>query len=585
MVHHQNQLMRAMWVLYVFLAASPVALPQTVPGHPSSESIQREVDKLFAPWDKHDSPGCALAVLKNGKALYMRGYGMADLEHDIPISPETVFQIGSSSKQFTAMSVILLAEEGKLSLDDPVRKYIPELPDYGVPMTLRHLMYHTSGLRNLFVLRQLAGWRWGDVVTESNVLDLISRQRGLNFSPGDEHWYSNTGYFLLAEVVKRVSHQSLREFTRTRIFEPLGMKDTWAVDDTGWLRHHRAMAYNTGPGGFKNNVTQDETVGDSNIYTTVEDLARWDENFYQAKVGGSHAITEMVTPGVLNNGERLQYAGGLNVTTHKGLRMIWHSGTSSYRAEDLRFPDQHFSVICLCNSWATDPSDLARKVAELYLADLIRPEPIKDRSELLKETPKFEESARASAIPLAVEKMQAFTGSYLIPEALSVRRVFLDGGKLMVDRGRGIISELVPTGEHSFLMLGVPEKVEVTFSGEKSGALQISVAAPDRKPILADRVDPAIAADLKQYEGSFWSSDVGEIVTLAAREGKLWLQTKRNVELELQPVAADIFKNEWFGKITFHRNKQRFVTAFTMSNGEVRKLDLEKVTVRLDPVE
>jgi uncharacterized protein DUF3471 len=173
----------------------------------------------------------------------------------------------------------------------------------------------------------------------------------------------------------------------------------------------------------------------------------------------------------------------------------------------------------------------------------------------------------------------------VIPEALSVRRVFLDGGKLMVDRGRGVTSELVPTSERSFLMLGAPEKVEITFFREKSGALQILIAAADEKPILADRVDPTIAADLKQYEGSFWSSDVGEIVTLAAREGKLWLQTKRNVEFELHPVAADIFKNEWFGKLTFHRNKQSSVTAFTMSNGEVRKLDLTKVNVRFDPVE
>jgi CubicO group peptidase (beta-lactamase class C family) len=585
MMHSQNRFMRAIWVLYVFLASSPIALPQTGRRDPASQSIQREVDKLFAPWDKRDSPGCALAVLKNGKPLYMRGYGMADLEHSILISPETVFQIGSSSKQFTAMAVILLAEEGKLSLDDPVSKYIPELPDYGVPITMSHLMYHTSGLRNLFVLYQLAGWRWGDVVTESNELDLISRQRGLNFRPGDEHSYSNTGYFLLAEVVKRVSHQSFREFTRTRIFEPLGMNDTGALDDTGWLRRNRAMAYNAGPGGFKNNVTQSETVGDSNIYTTVEDMARWDENFYQPKVGGSHAIAEMETPGFLNNGKQLQYAGGLNVTTHKGLRMIWHSGTSSYRAEDLRFPDQHFSVICLCNSGVIDPSDLARKVAELYLADLIRPEPVKDRSELIKEIPKFEESARASAIPLPIEKMQAFTGSYLIPEALSVRRVFLDGAKLMLDRGHGVASELIPTGKRSFLMLGVPEKVVVTFSGEKDGALQISVAAPGQKPILADRVDPTMPADLKQYEGSFWSSDVGEIVTLAEREGKLWLQAKRNVEFELHPVAADIFKHEWFGKVTFHRNKQGSVIAFTMSNGEVRKLDLTKVNVRYDPAE
>lgn len=188
---------------------------------------------------------------------------MADLEHSIPISPDTVFQIGSTSKQFTAMAVILLAEEGKLSLDDPVRQYIRELPDYGVPITLRHLLHHTSGLRNLFVLYQLAGWRWGDVVNESNELDLISRQRAHNFRPGEEHLYTNTGYFLLAEIVKRVSHQSFAEFVKDRTFEPLGMKATGAFDDIGLLRRNRAMAYNAGPGGFRNNVTLTETVGDS----------------------------------------------------------------------------------------------------------------------------------------------------------------------------------------------------------------------------------------------------------------------------------------------------------------------------------
>jgi CubicO group peptidase (beta-lactamase class C family) len=562
-----------------------MAMAQSDAQPAKAQAIQAEVDKLFAPWNKQDSPGCALAVLKNGTALYKRGYGMADLEHSVPISPDTLFQIGSTSKQFTAMAAILLAEDGKLSLDDPARKYIPELPDYGVPVTLRHLLHHTSGLRNLFVLYQLAGWRWGDVVNERNALDLISRQRELNFNPGEEHRYTNTGYFLLAEIVKRVSHQSFPEFARSRIFAPLGMKDTVSYDGDGMLLRNRAMAYSAGPNGFRNNMTMDETVGDSNIYTTVEDMARWDENFYQAKVGGSHAIAAMETPGLLNSGEQAQYAAGLNISIHKGLRMIWHSGSSSYRAEYLRFPDQHFSVICLCNSWSTDPSDLARKVADLYLADLIRPEPVRDRAELAKDIPKFEQPARERAVPLAIEKLQAFAGSYLTPETLSVRRVFLDGGKLMLDRGRGVASELVPTGEHSFLMLGVPETVEVTFSGEQDGAQKVSIAAPGRKPILADRVDPVTATDMKQYEGNFWSSDIGEIVTLVSREAKLWLQTKRNVEFELHPVAADIFKNEWFGKITFHRNKQRSVTALTMSNGEVRKLDLGKITVKFDPAQ
>jgi CubicO group peptidase (beta-lactamase class C family) len=569
-------------MLSLVLSASPAAMAQTDPQRTALQTIQRDVDRLFAPWDKHDSPGCALAVLKNGTALYKHGYGMADLEHAIPISPDTVFEIASTSKQFTAMAVILLAKEGKLSLDDPVRKYIPEMPDYGVLITLRQLMYHTSGLRNLFVLHQLAGWRWEDVVNENNELDFISRQRALNFRPGDEHAYSNTGYFLLAEIVQRVSGQPFPVFVKDRIFSPLAMKDTMAFEGPQPLVRNRAMPYTAIPGGFRNNLTMTETVGDSNIYTTVEDMARWDENFYRAQVGGISSIAEMETPGVLNNGEPTQYGGGLNVTTYKGLRMIWHSGGSNYRSEYLRFPDQHFSVVCLCNSWATDPSDLARKVADLYLADVFRSEPTKDPAAPAKDISKLEESARSRAVPLPEERMRDLAGSYLTRETLNVRRIFLDGGKLMVDRGRGVASELVPTDEHSFLMLGVPEKVEITFSGDPS-ALQLSMVVPGRKPVLADRVNPTIATELKQYEGDFWSSDVGEIVHMVAREGKLSLRTKRNVEFELHPVAADIFKNEWFGKLVFHRDAQSSITGLTVSNGEVRQLDLKKI--RFDPAE
>jgi CubicO group peptidase (beta-lactamase class C family) len=570
---------------FVVLAAVLAGLGQSNSPQGDPPALQSEVDKLFAPSGRKDSPGCALAILKNGTVLYKRGYGMADLEHSIPVSTDTVFQIASTSKQFTAMAVILLAQDGKLSLDDAVRQYIPELPDYGHPITIRHLLNHTSGLRNLFVLYQLAGWRWGDIVNERNELDLISRQRGLNFNPGDEHAYTNTGYFLLAEIVKRVSHQSFGDFARARIFEPLAMKNTLVLDDNRLLIPNRARAYNSEPTGFTNNTTLTETVGDSNVYTTVEDMARWDENFYTGRVGGLSGIAEMEKPGVLNSGEPLQNGAGLNITSYKGLRMIWHSGASSYKSEYLRFPDQHFSVMCLCNSWSPDPSDLARKIADLYLADLVHVERAKSPSAAAEEIAALEKSARAEAIPLSAEKMKALTGSYLTPEAAAVRRVFLDGARLMVERGRGVLSELVPIGERHFLMLGVPDRVEVTFSGEPEVAKQVWLAAKGRKPVGLERVEPAIATDLKQYEGDFWSSDVGETVTMVAHDGKLCLQTKRNVEFELQPVAADIFKNQWFGRITFRRNQRRSVTAFTVSNGEVRSLELTKVKVRFEPMD
>jgi CubicO group peptidase (beta-lactamase class C family) len=241
------------------------------------------VDKVFAEWDSTVSPGCALSVIKDGKIIYKRGYGMADLDHDIPISPETVFHVASISKQFTAAAILLLAQEGKLSLDDDVRKYVPELPDFGALITIRQLIHHTSGLRDQWSLLGLAGWRYSlDLITDDDVLDVMSRQKELNFLPGEKHVYCNTGYTLLAQIVKRVSGQSFREFTTSRIFKPLDMKSTHFRDDHAEIVKHIAYGYVNGEGGnsYRLSVTNFDTVGATSLLTTVEDLAQWDENFY-----------------------------------------------------------------------------------------------------------------------------------------------------------------------------------------------------------------------------------------------------------------------------------------------------------------
>jgi len=569
---------RVLLHLLLILALTAPISAQTA----NREPLPTQVDRLFAPWDKPNSPGCALAILQNGATIYQRGYGTADLEHAAPVSPQTVFQIASTSKQFTAMAIILLAQDGKLSLDDPIRRYLPELPPYGAEITVRQALHHTSGLRNLFPLYMLAGWRWGDLTTRQNELDLAFRQHALNSTPGEEHNYTNTGYFLLAEIVKRVSGQSFRDFTAARIFQPLGMTHTLAYDDTGMIIPNRAMAYNAAPEGYRNNITLFETVGDSNIYTTVEDMARWDENFYQARVGGKEGIAVMERPGTLNSGEVTEYAAGLNVTHHKGLKMIWHSGVSMYRSEYLRFPDHHFSVICLCNSAAIDASDLARRVADLYLGDHEQtaaptPAPAIDPSA----PAKIEQAARAEAVTLSTAELERFTGAYLLRDALTIRRVYLSNGHLLLDRGRGITSEMVPVARDRFVMLGVPQRVEVTFTGEQPRPQTISFLPPRQKPLVADRVNPDPPSDLHAYDGKFWTDDVGEVVTIAAHDGKLWLQTKRNVEFELRPVAADIFTNQWFGKLTFLRDRQNGITALTMSNNEVRNLKMEKMESRV----
>ena len=263
--------------------ASSTSSAQTNP--PAAESAEARVDKIFAQFDKKDSPGCALAVVRDGRVVYKRGYGMADLEHDVPMTPQSVLYIGSTSKQFAAASVALLAQQGKLSLDDNVRKYVPELPDYQPPVTLRHLVHHTSGVRDGWALLSLAGRSADEVINLDDIVALAARQKSLNFKPGEEHLYSNTGYWLLAVVVARASGKSLREFADAEIFKPLGMARTVFNDDHTRLIKGRAYGYApVRAGGFRLANVNNDLVGAGGLWTSVEDIVLWDENFYTAKV-------------------------------------------------------------------------------------------------------------------------------------------------------------------------------------------------------------------------------------------------------------------------------------------------------------
>jgi CubicO group peptidase (beta-lactamase class C family) len=317
--------------------------------------------------------------MKDGRIVYKHGYGMADLDHNVTITPSTVFHVASMSKQFTAASILLLAQQGKLSLDDDVRKYISELPDFGSPITIRHLIYHTSGLRDQWDLLGLAGWRYSlDLITDDDVMSVLTSQKELNFKPGEKHVYCNTGYTLLAIIVKRVSGMSFRQFTTKNVFEPLGMSRTFFRDDHAEIVKNNAYGYeseNDGP--FRLGLTNFDTAGATSLHTTVEDLVLWDENFYHPRVGGPSLRDQMLQRGKLNNGETLDYAFGLVVGKYKGLPTVDHGGADAgYRSDMTRFPDQHFSVAVLCNYSETNPSSLARSVADIYLAkDMKAPEP------------------------------------------------------------------------------------------------------------------------------------------------------------------------------------------------------------------
>ncbi len=358
---------RAM-VAALLLSTTVVAGAQAV--HADSPPSWREVDAVFDAWNRWDSPGAALAVARDGKVIYTRGYGSAHLEYPIPITPATIFHVASVSKQFTCFAVILLAEEGKLSLDDDIRKHLQEMPDFGTAITIRQLMHHTSGLRDQWQLLAIAGWRMDDVITRDHIMKLVRKQRDLNFTPGSEHLYSNTGYTLLAEIVARVSGKSFAEFTEERIFKPLGMSSTHFHDDHEHIVPGRAYSYSKGEKGYRNSVLSFANVGATSLFSTAEDLSRWLANLDDGRVGGEAVIRQMHQRGKLSSGKELSYASGLTYSESRGLEYVGHDGSDAgYRSSALRVPKHRLSVVVLSNVGTFNPNTAAKRVAEIVLAD------------------------------------------------------------------------------------------------------------------------------------------------------------------------------------------------------------------------
>jgi CubicO group peptidase (beta-lactamase class C family) len=398
----------------------------SVNAEPRGQKMEAAVDEVFEDLTASGSPGCALGVYRNGQMIYAKGYGLANVEEGVPITPKSVFDIGSTSKQFTAASILLLEKQGKLSVNDDVRKYLPELPDYGNKITILNLLNHTSGLRDYLTLMELAGIPTDSVTTDEDALALIARQRVLNFAPGSEWLYSNTGFFLLSTIVKRVSGKTLREFAGENIFTPLGMTQTQFRDSHTSLIANRALAYdaNEKRGGYTLNVSYFEQTGDGAVHTSVEDLLKWDENFYTGQIGGKIFLAELQEHGKLNNGKVLDYAKGLNVAEYRGLHTVRHGGSwGGYRAELLRFPDQHFSVACLCNVGNANPARRANEVADVYLASLMKAKDLKKELDAVRKK-------EISGPPLTAEQLQAYVGDYWSEELGVTYRLGIQDGNL-----------------------------------------------------------------------------------------------------------------------------------------------------------
>ena len=409
------------------------------------EGFEAKVDQLFSEWNKIDSPGAAVAVTRDDEVIYTQGYGMANLEYDIPITPTSIFDIASVSKQFVAFAIVTLAHEGKLALDDDIRVHLPDVPDFGHTITIRHLLHHTSGLRDWVQSLVIAGDMMDDVISFKHILKMARHQKALNFKPGAEYLYSNTGYNLLAEIVETITGNSFREWTDTNIFKPLGMTNSHFHDDYEMILKNRAYSYQAiENGGFKHAINNTTALGSSSLYSTVEDLAKWILSFDDTQIGEQTVSDQMHQRGVLNNGEQISYALGLSIGEYRGLETVGHSGSwRGFRSHLIRFPEQKFGVVILCNLNTFNPLHLTEKVADIYLADILEPE----------ETPAPKNTSRTpekdnKPEQLTPEQLAEFEGDYYTEELDTTYTIVVSENRLVAKHRRHDDISLTYTGDH-----------------------------------------------------------------------------------------------------------------------------------------
>ena len=457
-----------------------------------SADVAAKIDAVFAGYDKTSSPGCALVVVRDGVIAYQRGYGMASLEHGIAIAPSTVFDIGSVSKQFTAAVITQLAADGKLSLDDDIRKFVSEIPDYGTKITIRNLLHHTSGIRDYGDLLGWSGYSTEDLTGDREALLVLSRQKKLNFAPGTDYSYSNSGYFLLSIIAKRAAGKSLRELMRERIFTPLGMSSSDLFDDHTRVLRHRATGYGQHGAEWGVDMSDWEQVGDGGVNTTVEDLAKW-------MIAGQRFIEPLLTRDELSTGELPDYSFGLDISTRAGRRMNWHDGGwAGYRSADLMIPDDRLAIAITCNARNASGATLAFNVADAILGDV--------------------PAISKEAIPTHAEGvyLDRVNGSILRVAATTVGGAplrALGGGRFQVGRGGRVIEFR-------------DKAIDVTDDEARTHRFSL---APPARPIS------------NEFNGRYRSDEIAADWTVFTRDGKLYVSGDRLGEIELTPIYENGF--------------------------------------------
>jgi len=466
---------------WVILAGAIFLISPSVQAIQVDPEREREITEIFSDYDRADGPGCAVGVVQEGHVLFSKGFGVGTLDHGIPLSDSSVFYLASVSKQFTAAAVLIAAHEGFLGLDDPVRAHIPEFRDYGRVVSIRHLLHHTSGVRDYLTLMALAGRPLENIISDQEMLDLITRQKALNFDPGAEFLYSNSGYVLLAEIVKRATGRTLREYAQEKIFRPLGMSDTHFHDDRTEVVRGRVYSYDPGVGGSwrTNYLMNFDKVGDGGLYSSVRDLARWDKAFYEDLLGVPGFQDRMYTRGILNTGDTISYARGLVVSARGGLTRVAHGGAlMGFRTMIVRYPNQRVSVITLCNDGTAKSDQLSAEVEEVVLrGEFTEPLESSDR-------PSMPASSDSGEVTVPESVVRELAGAYRSEELSSIWVLRAQDNDLVLDHPSGQSTTLIAHGEGSFSGRGI----QFRFVNGPEGAVAFVVDAGRVRNIRFDKI-------------------------------------------------------------------------------------------------
>lgn len=528
----------------------------------------QKIDSLVNTWTDVESPGGAVGVMQNGKIIYSKAFGLASLEYQAPNTTETIFNVGSISKQFTAMGIVVLHQKGVLSIDDDIRKHLPDIPDFGHTITIRHMLHHTSGMRSLHAMLSLAGWRDDDARTNEDLYRFMLNQKELNFIPGDEFLYCNTGYMLMVNIIENVTKEKFPQWMRINVFEPLGMSNTYVEDRYDRIVPNNATSYYVRNANFFRAVEYWGYVGSGNVHSSTADLLTWLQNFSTPPTNWSTAFEMLQTTDALNDGSENKYAFGVTVDEINGYKRIQHGGAiGGFRAYASTYPEEQLSIAVLTNFSSGNPGQKESQISNILL----------QKKELTASTAN-ETILDLKGIQMSNQQLNQFEASYWNDKENYARKIYLKNDTLRYFRSASSEDALVPIAANTFKMLGISANLIAKFGINEKGIKTMSVSVDNDRPSLFEHFEPITAPMqyAREYTGRFYSPELESTIDILIKDEELVGHHGRHGDFPIQMLKRDVLEIPGFAIIKIERKKDTKTSGLRISNGRARNVWFEK---------